>query len=204
MNYNDAEIAALDSGVVRFGDLFRLEVDPLVQVWLGAGDLAIGPNSLDPGGGIYRGLGEVGAVPDLDIMINGAATRVEIVVSAVSGAVAAIAQGGDTEAVKRKRAAFGCVLFGKDWQPLGAAHWYAHFRADFLSSGRDPVVDLEGNSVLVDWIKLSCGSQITRRRRPARSYFSNTDQQARHPGDLFCSLTGLYATGFNKPWPVLA
>lgn len=201
MNFNDAELAALDGGVALFGDLFRLETDPLVQVWLGAGDLAVPANVLDLDGALYRGLGQVGPLPEFDAMINGAASRIDIVLDGVSGAVAAIAQGDDVDQIKNKRATFGFVLFGSDWQVLGAVHWYAHYRADVLSSGREPVTEPAG--VAINWIKLSCGSQMTRRRRPARSYFSDADQQARHPGDLFCSLTGKYAHGFNKPWPVL-
>ncbi|EJN11860.1 hypothetical protein PMI42_04875 [Bradyrhizobium sp. YR681] len=201
MTFNEAELAALDSGVARFGDLFRLEVDPVARLWLGAGDLDVGTNVYDTAGGIYKGLGQIGPIPEFDAMINGAASRIEVVLSGVSGQIAEVAQGDDTDQIKNKRAAFGFVLFGDDLQPLGSAHWYAHYRADVLSSGSEPV--LEPTGVPVRWIKLSCGSQLTRRRRPARSYFSDKDQQARFPGDLFCSLTPRYVTGFNKPWPVL-
>jgi len=204
MTLNDAELAALASGVVRFGDLFRLETDPVVRLWLGVGDLAVEANVLDVSGGTYLGLGDVGELPEIDVMINGAASRVEFTMSGVSGTVAAKAAAHDTDSVKGKRTSLGFVIFDQGWQMLGPPRWYAHYRADYLSVDRQPVTDLDSKTVLMRSIRLSCGSLMTTRRRPARSYFSDADQQARHPGDMFCSLVPKYANGFSKQWPVFS
>jgi hypothetical protein len=200
MNFNDAELAVLASGIQRIGVFFRLAVEPdPVRVWLGAGKIKSGVNVRDPDGAVYRGFGELPDVPEINQMINGAAQRVEFILSGVSGRVLSIASGSDAQQVKGKDVAAGFGIFAPNWSLLGAVHWLAVYTADFVSVQQaatdDPLAPI------VRTVTLSGGSLMTGRRRPARSYFTHQDQTARFPGDFLCVFVPRYAHGFNKPWP---
>lgn len=199
MNLIDAELAILESGMQRIGVFFRLATDPVVRLWLGIGNIEPGVNVLDLTGATYQGFGEIQNVPEFNQMINGAAQRVEFSVSGVSGDILAIASGGDAEAVKGKQVSVGLGIFSTDWSLLGSVKWFANYTADYLSVQQSPTDDPK--QPVVRTVTLSCGSLMTGRRRPERSYFTDADQQARYPGDLFCNLVGRYAHGFNKAWP---
>jgi hypothetical protein len=201
MIFNAAELAALESGTQRIGVFFRLETDPVVRLWLGAGNIKPGINTLDAAGAEYKGFGALPSVPAFKQLINGAAVRVDFTLSGVSGDLLQIASGNDAEQVKGKPVAVGFALMDSSWALLGAVKWCAIYTADFLSVEQRPA---DAFSPIVRSIGLSCGSRFTARRRPAFSYFTDQDQQARYPGDLFCSLTGRYALAFNVPWPVYA
>lgn len=200
MNLNNAELAVLKSGMQRIGVFFRLDTDPVVRLWLGIGKIEPGVNTLDLTGATYRGFGELPSVPEFNQMINGAANRVEFVLSGVSGDVLAIASGDDAEDVKGKDVAVGVAIMGSNWELLGAIKWFGNYTADYLAV-EQPASD-NPEDPIVRTVKLSCGSLMTGRRRASFSYLSNQDQQARYTGDLFCSLVPLYAHGFNKAWPI--
>lgn len=199
MTFNDAELEVLYSGVQNIAAFFRLETDPVIRLWLGFGYKAVGTNVLDPDGAVYRGFGEITSLPEFNQMINGAAERVAFTLSGVSGEVLQLAAGGDADQVKGRRVSVGIGILGAQFELLGAVHWLANYRADFLSIEQPPTG--QGSDV-VRGVTLSCGTLLTSRRRPALSYFSNEDQQARFPGDTFCELTSRYATSFNKKWPI--
>lgn len=198
MTLSDAELAALESNAYRIGIFFRLETESVVRIWLGFGSIQPGVNVFDPEGAEYKGFGELSEIPDFNQLLNGAAERVEFVLSGVSGDVLAIASGNDAQQVKGKRTSVGFALMDANWQLLGSVHWCALYIADFLSISQQPSAPGEDP---VRVISLSCGSRFTGRRRPSFSYFSDEDHVARHPGDRFCSLVSLYAHGFNKQWP---
>lgn len=199
MNFSDAELAALAADVVNIGVFFRLDTTPIVRLWLGFGDIKPGVNVLDATGATYQGFGALQNIPAVKQLLNGAAERIEIGLSGVSGGVLAIASGDDADAVKGKSAAVGFALMDSRWALLGAVHWCALYTADYLSIDQQPA---DAMSPIKRTITLSCGSRFTGRRRPSFAYWSDQDQQARHPGDLLCSLVRNYAHGFNKTWPV--
>lgn len=201
MDLSDDELAALESGLYRIGVFFRLDTDPVVRLWLGFGKIEPGVNAYDVSGAVYNGFGEIQNVPAFSQLLNGAADRVEFQLSGVSGDVLAIAAAGDADEVKGKQTAVGFALMGPNWALLGGIHWCAYYVADFLAIEQQPT-DASGN--IVRTIALSCGTRFTGRRRPSLSYFSDADQQTRFPGDLFCSLVGNYAHGFNKTWPTFS
>jgi hypothetical protein len=199
MNLNDAELAVLESGMQRVGVFFRLDVNPVVRIWLGAGNIEPGVNAYDLTGAMYNGVGAIQDVPAFKQLINGKAERVEFSVSGVSGRILEIASGGDSDQVKGKRCAVGFAVMDSAWALLGAVKWCANYTADFLAI-HQAVTD-DPKQPIVRTVTLSCGTLLTSRRRPALSYFSDQDQQARFPGDLFCQRTPVYANGFAKTWP---
>lgn len=200
MNLNDAELAALESGMQRIGVFFRLATTPVVRLWLGIGNIEPGVNIFDLTGATYQGFGEMQNVPEFNQMINGAAQRVEFSLSGVSGDVLAIASGDDADDVKGKAVAVGLGIFSPSWALLGSIKWFANYTADYLAV--EQVATDDPLQPIVRTVKLSCGSLMTGRRRPSFSYLSPQDQEDRSPGDLFCSYVNRYAHGFNKAWPV--
>jgi hypothetical protein len=198
VTFNEAELAALESGSQRIGIFFRLDTDPIVRLWLGFGNIAPGVNVYDLTGAEYKGFGAINNVPSFKQLLNVAAERVEFILSGVSGEVMQIASGDDAEQVKGKRTAVGFALMDQTWAMLGMVHWCAYYVADFLSVQQNAADPMEP---IVRTISLSCGTRFTGRRRPSLSYFSDQDQQSRSLLDLFCSLVGRYAHGFNKAWP---
>jgi hypothetical protein len=198
VTFNDDELAALAGDTHNIGVFFRLGTTPPVRIWLGFGAIEPGVNVFDPEGAQYLGYGEIRDVPEWSQLINGAAERVEFTISGVSGGVLTIASGDDAEQVKGKPATVGFALMNARWALLGPVHWLAYYVADFLG-GDQPVAS--PTSSVTRTLTLSCGTRFTGRRRPSFSYFSDADQQARFPGDAFCSLAASYAHGYNKNWP---
>jgi hypothetical protein len=199
MTLNDDELAALQSGATRIGVFFRLDTDPIVRIWLGFGDIASGVNTYDPSGALYHGFGEIQNLPVFRQLINGSAERVDFTISGVSGEILSVASGGDPDQVKGKRVAFGFALMDQAWVMLGAVKWCANYTADYLAI--EQALTGDPAQPVVRTIRLSCGTLLTARRRPALSYFSDQDQRSRSPGDRFCERTPIYCTGFNKSWP---
>lgn len=198
MNFNEAELAALKSGMQRIGIFVRIATDPIVYIWLGAGDIKPGVNVLDTTGVTYSGLGAIANVPSVKQLMSGAAERVDFVISGVSGDVLTIATGNDADDVKGSRVDVGFAIMAADWKLLGPVRWNANYEADYLAVEQEAA---DPSQPIVRTIRLSCGSRMTGRKRPAYSYFTNQDQQSRYPGDLFCQYTTVYAAGFEKPWP---
>lgn len=197
MIFNDGELAALEAEVQNIGVFFRLDTDPAVRLWGGAFNIEPGVSVLDEAGAVYLGFGELRDIPRVKQLLNGAAERVEFTMSGVDGAVLAMAA-SDAGVVKGKRVSLGVMWFSESFAPLGPIHWVADYVADFLAIEQQQASALAPVTRLV---KLSCGSRFTGRRRPALSYFSDQDQEARHPGDRIFALVGNYAHGFSKQWP---
>jgi len=199
MNFSDAELAVLKSGVYNTGVFFRLDTAEPVRLWLGFGDIKPGADIYDPAGALYRGLGEIRDVPSWKQLLNGAAERVEFIMSGVSGKMLEVASGDDADAIKGCATTVGWALMDDRFAMIGDVHWSAFYIADFLSGQQAPA---DGDSVPVRTISLSCGTRFTGRRRASFGYLTDQDQQGRHPGDRACSLVGDYAHGFTKRWPV--
>jgi hypothetical protein len=197
--FNAAELELLSSGIHRLGIFFRLDVDPVVRLWLGAGAIRPGVNVFDPEGEEYSGFGEIVGLPPFKQLTNGAAERVTFTLSGVSGDILKIASGGDAEQVKGSRCAYGFAIMDQEWALVGPVHWCANYTADYLA-----IMQAESDDPtqpIVRTVSLSCGTLLTSRKRPTFSYFSNPDQQARFPGDRFCERTSVYANQFNMAWP---
>lgn len=201
MNLSAAELAELSKDSPRIGIFFRLETTPVVRLWLGLGPIEPGSNVLDPDGVVYQGFGEIAEIPELNHLINGEAERVDFTVSGVTGEILQIASGGDAQQVKGKRVSVGFAVMDENWQLLGPVKWIQTYTADFLSI--EQRVPTQPGDSIVRQVRLSCGSLMTGRRRPGFAFFTDQDQQARHPGDRFCERTPIYANGFNKTWPRL-
>ena len=198
LTLSQAEIDALESDTQRLGILVRIATDPVARFWLGVGDFKPGINAYDAADETYSGLGQLIDVPALEQLINGVANRTTIHASGVPPETLAMASteaGGVTGAA----VAVGIVLFGPDWQQLGAPKWLNRSVADFVTLQQQ---SRGGKTTRA--IELSVGSLFTGRRRRGFSYLTDRDQQSRHPGDRFCERTVMYSIGADKVWPTFA
>ena len=193
------ERAELAAGQQNIGIFWRLDTDTPVLLWLGFGNIEPGINVLDDTGETYHGFGEIASIPAVNQMINGAAERVDFVLSGVQGEVLQIAAQHDAERVKGKRVVVGFAVMNSAWHLVGPIHWIRFYTADYLALQQAPTRDPK--DPVIRTLTLSCGSLMTARRRPFLSYFTDQDQQRRFPGDRFCERTPLYGAGFNKTWP---
>lgn len=202
MELSIEELAALDGGSFRVGYFFRLATDPVLRLWLGAGNIEPGVNAIDLTGATYSGLGQVVNVPSFRQLINGQAERFEITMSGVSADILQIASEEDAPNVRGKECAIGFALMDDDWQLLGQIRWIRRYIADFLSISQG-ITDDPANPI-IRTVTLSIGSLMTGRRRPGLSYFTDADQKARStasPADRFCERTPYYVQEVRKAWP---
>lgn len=191
-----AEIDALESDTQRIGILFRMASTPIVRIWLGVADFRPGINAYDATDEVYSGLGQLIDVPALSQLINGVADRLTFHVSGISQETMNLAAAGSD--VKGAAVAIGIVIFGGQWQQLGAPKWLFRGRADYVT-----VQQQSGVSGVTRIMELSVGSLFTGRRRRGLSYLTDADQQARHAGDKYCERTTLYSE-VSKVWPTFS
>jgi hypothetical protein len=179
----------------RIGIFLRLEVEPMLRLWLGVGDCRAGIDATDGAGEIYLGLGTVLDLPAFQQLVNGTADRLTIGLSGVDQRVGQMAT-VEADEVKNTVLRIGVGLFDADWQTIGAPRWLRRFVVDYLSVARGHVGER------ATWtVSLSARSFLTGRRRPGLGYWSDHDQQQRSPGDRFCERTSAYSADVQKAWP---
>jgi hypothetical protein len=193
------ELALLEGGGVRPAVLLRIATDPVIRLWLGAvRDLAIAADAVeDVDGAIYQSMGLLVDVPQLNQLVNGQAARVEFQVSgvAVTGEVAALASGSASD-IRGARVNVGFLAFDANWQIGTPVLWPWEGEADSLTVERQ--ADASGATRV---LRLSVGTALTGRRRPAINYFTDSDQKLRTADDDFFSEIRRYSAASTKVWP---
>lgn len=190
----------LAGDLIRPAILFRLATDPVIRLWAGVGDLAIGADLIeDVEGAVYSGMGELISPPEVNALVNGLAERVEFAISgaAITGDVAALAS---TEAalVRDAPVNLGFFIFGEDLQQLSPTAWLWDGTGDSLKIDRAPG-DAGG---AIRTLSLSVGSLLTGRQRPNIAYWTPRDQRRRSTDDAFCDYVPKYNQGTTKVWPI--
>ncbi|TKD50226.1 hypothetical protein [Sphingomonas baiyangensis] len=172
--------------MARRSIVFRLASDPVCYLWSGHFDLPVSADALDPEGAIYKGAGELLSVPALKQLINGAADRLDFVVSGVSAETIRLA-GEDRDSVKGALVTIGYVEFDADWQIVGPASWDWRGIADTLATSNEPTDNGRERQII-----LSVRSTDTRRSNPAPAYYTDADQRKRSPTDaIFSEVAGI-------------
>ena len=189
-------------GDVRLGVFFQLDTDPALHVWMGASDIRMGDPfgvvSVDPRGTRFLGGGRLLNIPDLEMLINGIADRIELQLSGVTPEFLAQL---DEEAppVSGVEAHIGIAPLDERWQPLtpiipiwtGAADYWR-----MSSMAPDDPTKPRVNGVV-----LSMGSGDLTRARASRLTWTDEAQRDISPTDAFCNRVGRYLTGLLIAWP---
>lgn len=159
---------------MRQSVLFRIATDPVARVWSGVNSIIIPTDIVEPTPTTYLGGGALVNIPDLDQVINGTASRIDITVSGVSTATLALAI-EEAASVKGAKVHIGNVYFDDDWQ-ITDVEWIAVLRADTLTTARQGTTRS---------ITLSIGTDFTDRSRAPVAFWTDADQRRRSPTDRF-------------------
>lgn len=172
--------AALDAGVVRPAILLRLLLDAgHVRVWTGLGDLvALGV--------VWKGLGQVTELPELEQLLNGQAARMAISLSGIDQDVV-MAAVEEAAQVQGREIEILLALFDKSGALIDAPQYLDVGVMDQVSFRHDA----DGGRV-VRTISLEFASPLAARSVAPLSYLTDRDQRARYPTDRGCEYVESY------------
>lgn len=170
--------------------LVRIDTPEPARLWTGSGDLWIPADDIEEQASLYLGGGEIiGGLDEIEQLMNGLATRLDLAVSGVTAETTRIFL-EESDDLKRALVDIGVVQFDDLWQVTGVV-WKASYRIDKPSVSRDASQRAIG---------LSMGSDDTGRSRRAGRYWTHSDQQRVSPGDLkFDHVSGINA-GTSRPF----
>lgn len=202
--YLDTATAAAFSAMRNIGVFWRLDLptvtdgDQSLRIWMGVNDCPIGIDSIDPAGSVYLGAGRLLNVPELEVLINGKADRIEFFLSGVpSDVVAKIDEAAPP--VKGKEVHIGIAPLDDNWQPLTSIIPLWMGIADYWSVKMEPTKDLMQPHQNI--IALSVGSGATGRSRARRVSFSDLQQKAVYPTDRAFERVVRYSQSYTVTWP---
>lgn len=170
--------------------------DQTLRLWMGLNDIPIGIEAIDDAGSMYTGAGRLLALPELEILINGLADRIEFNLSGVPSEVVAKIDDAAPE-VKGQEVHVGIAPLDDNYQPVTSILplWFGI--ADFWSIKMDPTQDSPSTRT----ITLSVGSGMTGRSRPRRLMFTDAAQRSLYPTDKFFDRVARYVRTYVVAWP---
>lgn len=167
-------VAALDSGSVRLPLCLRLRFKAGdVRVWTGHGDIEID-------GEVWRGAGVLSDLPELEQLLNGEASRMTLEASGVDQRVMGSAV-AEADEVEGRDLEIGFVVLDGAGQVIGGLQ-----ALDTVVMDRVTVDRQGGTGGALRSVALEASSPLAARSTPGRAYYTDRDQQRRHPGDLGC------------------
>lgn len=172
------QIARLSGGEVRIDLLTQMTFrSSIKRVWNGNTDL-------ETGGHVWTGLKGAGNIEGLAIDSGTTASAVTLTLSGLPDAdpdLLAIAL-AETDEVDQQPISIAVQLFDADWQPVGApvGVWWGVMQPPVIA--RTPMQDGQGG---VQSIALPALNAFYNRSRPPNGRYTDSDQQARSPGDQF-------------------
>lgn len=162
--------------------------DPPALLWSGVGPLPLPADIVLPAPMTALGGGELLSVPDFQQLINGTAQRLDFSLSGVDEETVRLAT-EDAPSVNGAAVHLGTIQFDENWQ-ADAIEWEATFQARSLSVSRTG--DSSGGGQRT--ITLTIASGETQRSRASNAFFTDADQQRKHPGDsIFSHVAGINA-----------
>lgn len=159
---------------MRKSILFRIASDPIARISSTVNSIIIPADIVETEPALYLGGGNLVNVPDLEQVINGTASRIEITISGVSAETQRLAM-ADAPSVKGAKCHIADIYLDDDWQVIDV-EWLAVLRADFLTTARQG---------LTRSITISISTGDTDRSRAPISYWTDADQRRRSPDDRF-------------------
>ncbi|MBX3480080.1 MAG: hypothetical protein KF842_06745 [Caulobacter sp.] len=188
----EAAAAAASAGGVKPAMFLRIAADPIIRAWSGVGDFRLSADTIETeDGAIYKGVGRLAEWPAFDVLFNGEAGRLSITMSGVDAALQDLAEDSAAD-IDQAACHLGVLFLDERDQPIAAPLWVVEGEMEDLETDRR--AGLRTVTVTIGYGPLD-------RRRPLLGYWSPADQEARSPGDLFCSRTPLYAEGSEVTWP---
>jgi hypothetical protein len=192
--------AALFGENINLGIFFRLDhadAAGILRLWLGVGDrdLAMPPVESTPK--TWHGAGRWTSTPDLDVIINGGASRIEFSIEGVSADAQDRIDAVNPDVLGRD-VHIGMAAFDTDWQPATDILMISHSIADFWQMTGSVVT---GRAQMTRTLTLSAAVGETGRSRPRRVTYTQAQQQFLFPTDDFCQNVVRYDRGYSLAWP---
>lgn len=184
----------------NLGIFWRLDLqdtDGPLRYWAGLAPVKAGIASIDGTDSVYIGAGQLVNIPELDILINGIAERVEFTLSGISDDATA-QLGASPPEVTGALCHVGLAALDARWQPTTDIIPLWQGTADFWSIMQEPA---KGVQAAVRTLRLSVASGDTGRSRPRRVSYSDAQQKSSHPTDKICDRVGIYARGYQVAFP---
>lgn len=192
----DAVIEAM-RGSHQLAVFFRLDIAPPLRLWMGVNDVPARVQSVDGSGAVYLGAGRLIGIPELEVLINGVADRIDFT---LSGVTPDQAQELDLRAVdiRGKDIHVALTVLDDHYQPVVDPIPVWTGRASFVAENVAPVTGTQSPTIA---LALSAGAGVPSRERVSASLWSDAQQKALYPGDLFCGGTARLARGVSPSWP---
>lgn len=164
----------------RVSWVLRIASDPVCYLWTGFARLQTPPDAVDPSGAVWSGAGEIVTIPSLQVLINGRAERIELVLSGVAASTLRLGR-ADVASIRMAECRIGRVQFDRDWQIVGpvAYEWFGIADAVRVKS-------IEGGEARSRSITIMVGSSDTFRANPLYAHWTDAAQRALSPDDAFC------------------
>jgi hypothetical protein len=167
-----------------------------LALWFGVNDVAVGIESV-AGSTVFLGGGVLQGVPELEVLVNGIADRVEFTLAGIDPASY---ERFDIEGytVRGAEVYVGITCLDDYYQPVAPIQPLWDGRASFVRESMPPVTGSESPTVQ---LLLSVGSGVTTRARSSASIWSAAHQRALYPTDAFCDGTARLARGVAPTFP---
>ena len=178
---------------------FRLGLTPPLRVWCGINDIPIRIEAVEAEGAEYIGAGQLLNVPDLEVLVNGMADRVEFFVPGVSPEAANRVAAG-APAVLGLDVHVGLATLDERYQPVTQIIPVWTGKADMWAMRQEATSDV--TAVPTRTLVLSVGTGPTGRSRPRRTTYSDAQQKLLYPTDDFCQRASRYTQLYQVIWPV--
>lgn len=185
-------------GSHQLGVFLNVQTDPALHLYFGVGDIPAGIDSIDPSGTVYYGGGRLNGVPSLEMLIMGASSTAEFVLSGISvdtGARTVV----ELPPMRGKAVYIGITTLDEYYQPMSAILPMWNGEASHVVEASGPV---NGNGDRTMSLSLAVTSGEKTRSRPSRALWSAAMQKALSPTDRFCDGTARLARGVQPVWPL--
>lgn len=176
---------------------FRLDIDPPLRLWMGINDVPTKIEAVDGDGAVYLGAGRLINVPELEVLVNGVADRVDFTLSGIDPDEAAKLNLHDVD-LRGKAVHVAITVLDDYYQPIVDPIPVWTGRASLVAESSPPVTGTQSPATT---IALSAAAGVPSRERVSASLWSDAQHQALFPGDLFCAGTARLARGVAPSWP---
>jgi hypothetical protein len=181
------------------GIFFRMDTQPEpLRLWFGVNDIPLGILGVDPDTSqTYLGGGRLQNIPYLEVLLNGAADRVEFTLSGIDPDASGLAQ-VELPPVRGAEVHVGITTLDDHYQPMSSIIPLLQGAASFTTEKSEPV---EGTSNVTITMGLSVGFGSVTRSRQSEALWSSAQHRAIYPTDAFCDGTARLARGVAPVWP---
>jgi hypothetical protein len=157
------------------GIFLHVATDPPLHIWFGTEDVVAGIDSIDANGTTYIGGGSLIGVPSLEVLVNGAADRIEFTLSGIEPGTGAKLM-DSIPAVRGADVYMGLTTLDHYYQPMSAIIPVWNGTASHTGESSPPVPSNESPTLT---LSLAVVTGETARSRPSKSLWSDAHQRTK-------------------------